>query len=242
MKTNLFRILIALAIFSSPTLKAQNILDDISMVLITGPGVSWISSDDNTINSQGFRISYKIHAMADYALNERFSLTGGLGLSLAMGGKMKYQKGGDLWSESRLNVTRGDSLPDGVELGYFVNYIDFPIGFRMRTNQFGKFRFFAHMPELSLGIRTRAKGSIEGQGISTSGEQIKNQVGFLNFSWGIGAGTEYYFSEKLTLTGGIRFFQSLTDITDDSGRFRDGTKENSKGVIHNLDLRFGIIF
>ena len=242
MKTNLFLILIALSIFRTQSAQSQTILDDINMVLITGPGISWISSDDNTIETKGFRLSYKIHAMADYALNDRFSITGGVGLSLAMGGKMKYQKGGDLWSESKLSVARGDSLPDGVQLGYFINYIDFPIGFRMRTNQFGKFRFFAHMPELSLGLRTRAKGSIEGQGVSSSGEQIKSQIGFLNFGWGIGAGTEFYYSEKLTLTGGIRFFQSLTDITDDSGRFRDGSKENSKGVIHNLDLRLGIIF
>lgn len=223
-------------------LNAQDQFDLVDVALLTGPSISWMHTDNNTINSKGIKLAYKIHAIADFALNERFSITGGVGLSLGLGGNLVYQTGGNLWSESSLNIPRGDSLPDGVQLGYRVNYIDFPIGFRMKTNQFGKFRFYAQVPELMLGIRTRAKGSIEGEGVNTSGEQIKSQIGFFQLAWALGAGTDYYLSDKITLTGGFRFFQTLADVTDDSGRFRTGNKENSKAYINNIDFRIGLIF
>ena len=112
----------------------------------------------------------------------------------------------------------------------------------MRTNSFGKFRFYAQMPEFSTGIRTKAKGSITGIDVKSNKEQIKKEIQFLNLSWALGLGTEYSVSEKLDLIFGVRFFQSITDITDDSGRYFDNTKENSKGILNSLDLRFGVLF
>jgi len=230
-------------LFTAPfLLSAQDQFDLVDVALLTGPSISWMHTDNNTISSDGIQLSYKIHAIADFALNDRFSITAGAGLSLGMGGHLKYQTGGNLWSESTLNIPRGDSLPDGVRLGYGVNYLDFPVGFRMKTNQFGKFRFYAQIPELILGIRTRAKGTIEGEGVNTSKEQIKSQVGFFQLAWALGAGTDFYISDKLTLTGGFRFFQTLSDVTDDSGRYKTGERENSKGYINNIDFRVGIIF
>ena len=36
--------------------------------------------------------------------------------------------------------------------------------------------------------------------------------------------------------------QSIIDVTDDSGRFLDGKKENSKGTINSMDIRIGVSF
>ncbi|MBK6354315.1 MAG: outer membrane beta-barrel protein [Saprospiraceae bacterium] len=216
--------------------------ENIRVSILNGPTFSWMTTDDNTIETQGARIGYKLHIQGEYLLNDRFSLTGGLGLSLAQGGQLLYNKGGNLWSESKLNIPRGDSLPNGVELGYRVGYVDFPFGFKMRTNEFGRFKFYAHMPEFSLGIRTHSRGSIEGIGVSTTDEQIKSQIPFINISWGLGLGTEYRISDNISLTGGLRFFQSITDVTDDDGRYFDGSKENSKGKFNNIDLRIGVLF
>ncbi|MBK8297322.1 MAG: hypothetical protein IPK91_08625 [Saprospiraceae bacterium] len=49
-------------------------------------------------------------------------------------------------------------------------------------------------------------------------------------------------STDVSLVGGLRFYQSFTDITDDSGRYSDGTREDSKGILSSLDFRFGVIF
>ena len=57
-----------------------------------------------------------------------------------------------------------------------------------------------------------------------------------------GAGVEYKLSDEVALIGGLRFMQSIIDVTDDSGRFLDGKKENSKGTINSMDIRIGVSF
>ena len=216
--------------------------DNLKVSILTGPSFGRIGTDNNKISSKGINLGYKLHIQGEYLLNDRFSITIGLGLSLSQGGSLVFDQGGHLWSESKLSISKPDSLPNGVKLGYNINYLEFPIGFKMRTNSFGKFRFYAQMPEFSTGIRTKAKGSIIGTDVKSSKEQIKKEIQFLNLSWALGLGTEYSVSEKLDLIFGVRFFQSITDITDDSGRYFDNSKENSKGILNSLDLRFGVLF
>ena len=133
-------------------------------------------------------------------------------------------------------------MPAGVVLGYGVNYFDFPFGFKLRTNEFGIFKFYAHLPEFVIGFKTKAKGSIDGAGVSSTKEKINKQVTFLTFGWAVGAGVEYKLSDEVALIGGLRFMQSIIDVTDDSGRFLDGKKENSKGTINSMDIRIGVSF
>ncbi len=211
--------------------------------IITGPNFSWMSADDNQILTEGSKLGYKIHVNGEYGFNERYALTGGLGISLAQGGSLRYVNGGNLWSEASLSSPVYDSLPNGVLLGYSTNYVEIPFGFKIRTNAFGRIKFYFNAPEFSIGFRTRARGAIEGPGIpSTKDENINRQILFLNFSYGIGLGTELEISEDLALIAGGRFFQSITDVTDDSGRFFNGKKENSKGVLSSVDIRIGVLF
>ncbi|MEP7195542.1 MAG: porin family protein [Saprospiraceae bacterium] len=222
---------------------ANSQLDRVNACLILGPNISWIGTDDNTIKTENNRLGFKIQVQGEYLLNERYSLTGGLGLSLIQGGKLKYAQGGNLWSESKLSIPNGDSLSNGVILGYKVNYMEIPIGFKMRTSQYGKYRFYAQLPEFSLGIRLRARGDIlEVNGLNSSNENIKSQILFLTFNWGLGIGTEYQIKDNLNLILGVRYMQSLLDVTDDSGRYFDGSKQNSNDRINNLDFRIGLIF
>lgn len=235
--------LIYFFLFFIPTISFCQ-FENLKVNIINGPNFGWMKANDSKVTTEGTKVGYKLHVEAERKLNDRFSITGGIGLALGQGGKLGYQKGGNLWSEStgKLNISRPDSLPDGVALGYGVNYVDFPIGFKMRTNDFGKFRFYAQLPEFSLGIKTGAKGSIEGSGVNSSKENINSQVTFINFFWGLGAGIEYKISDDIALIGGLRFYQSLIDVTDDSGRYRDNSKENSKGTINSLDVRIGVSF
>ncbi|MEO6189643.1 MAG: outer membrane beta-barrel protein [Saprospiraceae bacterium] len=210
--------------------------------LLVGPSITWMTSDDKFISTESNRFGFKIHVQGEYLFNSRYSFTAGLGLSLLQGGKLGYQKGGNLWSETSLSLPKGDSLPNGVSLSYRVNYLDIPFGFKMRTVQYGKFRFYAHLPEFSIAIRTGAKGDIIGSGVASSDENIKHQILFINFGWGLGIGTEYELKDEFNLLFGVRFFQSLNDVTDNSGTYFDGSKQNSKDKINALDFRIGLVF
>jgi opacity protein-like surface antigen len=219
-------------------------VDKLKVSIMNGPTFGWMTSNDSKILTSGTKLGYKLHVEAEYLLSERYSFTGGIGLSLNQGGKLEYLQGGNLWSESLsdLSIIKGDSMPNGVILGYGINYVDFPVGFKLRTNEFGKFKFYAHLPEFMLGFKTKAKGSIKGAGINTEKENISKQATFLSLGWGIGAGAEYKISDDVSIIAGLRFTQSIIDVTDDDGRYFDGSKENSKGTINSLDLRIGVAF
>ncbi|NOT36994.1 MAG: PorT family protein [Saprospiraceae bacterium] len=215
--------------------------DKIKVSFQTGMGLSWLSSESKEITSELNNINFNLLAQADYNLNEKFAITGGLGLSYRQGGELQFERGGNLWSESKLTIPKGDSLPNGVSLTYRVNYVDLPIGFKVTTHPIGNFKFFVH-PDISMGIRLGAKGDISGSNVSSEKENIKSQILFLTFNWGLNLGTEYMLDENIGLLFGIRFQQSLNDVTDDSGRYFDNTKVDYKDKINNLGVRVGLIF
>ncbi len=210
--------------------------------LITSPTFSWISSNDNSIETESNQLGIKLQLQGEYFLTDKFSLTAGTGLSLLQGGNLSYKQGGNLWSESKLSIPNSDSLPNGVSLGYKIKYWEFPMGFKMTTSSIGSFRYYAQLPEFILGIRLGAKGSISGNGVSTSDESIGSQILFLHVAWALGAGFEYELLSNLNLQVGVRYQQSITDVTDDSGKYFDGTKQNSKDKLNSIELRAGIIF
>ncbi|MDQ3141852.1 MAG: PorT family protein [Bacteroidota bacterium] len=229
-------------IFCFPMFLIGQDLDELKVSVLTGPSICWFSTNDNKIFPDGAKLGYKAHVEGEYMFNSKFSITLGMGLSLGQGGTLRYAQGGHLWSDSELNIPNPDSLPNNVSLSYNINYLDFPIGFKLRTQDFGKFRFYFHAPEFQISLRTKARGKIEGIGVSSEDERINEQINFINISYSLGAGTEYQYSEGLTLIGGLRFVQNITDITDDSGIYFDGSRENSKGILSAVDLRIGVLF
>lgn len=211
--------------------------------VITGPSLSWMSANFNKINGSGVKLAIKAHVQAEYWITERYALTGGIGFSLSQGGSLEYLEGGNFWKSAKLSDISYHSLPDNSVLGYSMNYLEFPFGFKLRTREFGKYRFYIQAPELAISLRTKARGSIEATGLEfTEDEDIRDVISFLSIFYGFGIGTEYTVSPDITLIGGLRFFQSLTDLTDDSGSYNSGVKEDSKGILSSLDFRVGVIF
>ena len=223
-------------------LAASAQFENLKVSFILGPNLSWMGSNDSKVTSDGANLGFKMHVLGEYLLNDRYSFTGGLGLSFLQGGKLSFAQGGNLWSEAELGIPKKVSLSNGVVLGYRVNYAEIPFGFKMRTDPFGKWRFYANVPEFSIGLKSRARGSIDKNINNSTKENISKEIAFLNISWAAGIGTEYSLSDNLAIIAGIRYFQSITDITDDSGRYFDGSKEDSKGTIYNIDFRIGVLF
>ena len=113
--------------------------------------------------------------------------------------------------------------------GYRMNYIDIPFGFKLRTNEFGKFRFYVHAPEFSISLRTRARGSIEAAPLpDTEGEDIRKMVSFFGLFYGNRTGGEMRISEDVSLVGVCAFIKALQTLRDDSGRYTDGKEKIQK--------------
>jgi hypothetical protein len=212
--------------------------------VIIGPSISSISANNNKITGTSSKIAFKAHVQGEYWFNDRYAITAGIGFSLSQGGTMEYLKGGDIWKEVVFSDTFSvyHNLPPNTALTYRINTLEFPFGFKLRTKEFGKFRFYVHAPEFSINLLTKARGDVDAGAKSTVDEDIRPIIHFFSLWYGIGIGAEYRISNDITLTGGLRYFESFTDLTVDSGRYADGTKEESKGIISSLDIRMGIIF
>ncbi|MEM9823145.1 MAG: outer membrane beta-barrel protein, partial [Bacteroidota bacterium] len=138
------------------------------------PNISWLSSDDNTINGNGSNLGLKLGMMGEKYLtdSENYAFTFGIGFAFNQGGTLKHDTGGNFWPKSELSSELFRSLPDGINLKYGIQFVEIPLGFKMRTQEFGYFRYFAE-PGLTLGFGTQARGAVSGvTGFSTENENI----------------------------------------------------------------------
>lgn len=216
---------------------------EIQFSVITGTGISWMHANQNVIRSGTAKINFKLHLQGEYWLSERYGLTAGLGFSLGNGGEMDFLKGGDLLKSAKLSDPVYHDLPANTQISYSLNYLDFPFSLKLRTKEFNRWRFYVQIPEFSLSILTRARASIEAPLLPyTKEEDLRDAFCFLNLFYGVGLGFEKNFAEHFGLTGGFRFYQSINDLTSDSGVYSDGNKENSKGILSSIDFRIGVVF
>lgn len=212
------------------------------------PNITWLTSDDNMINGNGSNLGLKLGMMGEKYLtnSENYAFTFGIGFAFNQGGTLKHDEGGNFWTKSDLSSTVFNSLPDGINLKYGIQYVEIPLGFKMRTQEFGYLRYFAE-PGMTIGIGTQARGSVSGvTGFETENENIKKDINGLNLSWGIGGGVEYGLGESTALIGGLYFQSGFTDVTDDSAQkiplTGEPEAEDSKGTIKSITLRIGIMF
>ncbi len=211
------------------------------------PNLSWLTSDDNKINGNGSNLGLKLGMMGEKYLSEseNYAVTFGIGFAFNQGGTLKHDEGGNFWPKSELSNNLYKELPDGVNLKYGIQFIEIPLGFKMRTQEFGYLRYYAE-PGITFGIGTQARGAVSGvDGFSTENENIKKDINGFNVSWGIGGGVEYGIGENTALIGGIYFQSGFVDVTDDSavkGLIPNQTPEDSRGTIKSITIRLGIMF
>ena len=243
----------------------QNLMfsQDFSFGFQVSPNRTWINSSDNTITPTGGNTGLKLGVVGEYYFDERYALTAGLGFAFNQGGTLKHTTGGNFFSESDLsnpNLNSGEKpLPDGVELTYKIQYVEIPVGLKMRTDELGYFRYFAEIPIFPTAIRTQARGNIEGTDINVEDLDINKDVTILSFSWGLGAGVEYSVSSNTAIVAGLYFQNQLIDFTDnDATTATDliddmGTedpsdddwttrKEDARSKIGSITLRLGVLF
>jgi len=234
--------------FLSTALIGQN---DFRFGIQFSPTITWMNSADNIVNSNGTAFGGpKLGMIVENYFRENYAFTFGLGFAFNQGGVLKHDFGGDLWSNSTLSNPVYHDLPDGVNLRYSLQYVEIPVGLKMKTQEFGYIRYFAEIP-FTIGILTQAQGAIEGTNMDTDKENIRKDVNLFALSWGIGGGIEYSIGPNTALVGGLYFQNYFTDVTKNDGIRRgqgDGAddeptfKADSKGALKGLTIRIGVIF
>ncbi len=228
-------------------LQAQN---DIRFGFQLSPTFNWMNTTTNRINQSGTNLGVKLGMIGEFYFRENYAFSSGIGFAFNSGGTLQHEVGGKYWTKSELSTTL-DTLPQGVKLKYGLQYVEIPIGLKMRTREFGYLRYFAE-PGLVLGFRSQSKGKIEGVGVGDEGKDIniRKEVNAINLSWGISGGIEYTLSESTSLVGGVGIQIGFTDATDDNGTPFDprrnwpdsNPREDSKGKVNAFVIKLGVIF
>lgn len=219
------------------------------------PVFTWLDTDDRFINANGQNLGFRIGTKIDYFFAEKYAFTSGLNIGFNQGGRLLHDYGGDLLRKSDLGAPY-NSLPNGTNIRYHINYIDVPFGLHLLTNEiFRDFRFFFEIPVFNFGFLYNSKGDVSGQGITTlEGENIGKDVIPINISWGLGGGIEYNLrgnsSGDTNLIAGVFYNQGFTDVTKDSG-IKNVPDENgnpipqdedSQALLRGITLMLGIMF
>jgi len=222
----------------------------------TGPAISWLNNNENLITRTGGHLGLKLGTTAEIHFSDSYAMTFGLGLGFHQGGEFQYSIGGNFLPNSTLSdptLNTGDKpLPDGVKIDYRLQYIELPVGLKLRSREMGYNRFFIEAPIITLAILTRGRGDISAEQFLFERENIRKDLRFANIFWGLGAGIERSISLNNSVTAGIYYQNGLIDVTKNKGhRAIDNPEvvppfllqdEKSRATLSNLILRLGIFF
>lgn len=210
------------------------------------PSFSWLAANTSEVNANGTNLGLRLGMLGEYYFQDNYAVTSGIGFAFNTGGTQQRVYGGEYWTRSNLGTSL-DTLNDGVNLKYSLQFLEIPVGMKMKTNEIGHMTYFMQ-PQLVLGIKTQATGYIDDPVLQNENEEklnIRKEVNGLGLSWGIGAGAEYNFAGNSSLLFGIEFQSGFTDVTDDNGTVFDpdgNHKADEKTTQKMLTIRIGVLF
>lgn len=191
------------------------------------PQVTWMSSDNNEITSNGSRIGFNFGLALHNFFTENYAFTTGISLNQT-GGKLRHSDSTFFRTQEEI-----DTLLPGTTITYKLQYISIPIGLTLKTNEIGYMTYFAQLG-FDLQFNLKAVGD-ESNGFED--ERINEEVNLVNLGYHFGIGLEYSLGGKTSLMVGLSFSQSLIDVTKDFGN-----QPEDRVVLNNIALRIGVNF
>ena len=149
-------IIATLMLFATLTASAQ--YKDFYFGLKTGTDLQWVGSSTKTVHNDKVKMGFNVGFVAEYYFVENYALEFGLNLNLL---RNRYE-----YEEERvtlLNIAHPAAvgLPSNIDtLWGEVNrtvrgtYFEIPLMLKMRTNEFGDWRFFGEVG-FSVGVRAK---------------------------------------------------------------------------------------
>ncbi len=237
--------IVAITAFLACTFFMGHSQTDVRFGFQLSPAFSWMSANTNRINGSGTNLGLKLGMVGEFYFQESYAVATGIGFFFNSGGTLLHERAGRFWVNSEL-PSICQELPPQSKLKYNLQYVEIPIGLRMRTREFGYVRYFIE-PRLGLAFNTQANGDITSEGAEECQDvNIMDDVNLFNLFWGINGGIEYSVSESTSLVGGAGLQFGFADVTNDddqvqldSGSLAD---EKSKGVIRAFIIRLGVMF
>ncbi len=162
--------------------------------------------------------------IADLFFSDHYAFTTGVGVN-NMGGKLAY-------ADSTLFVSGSDSLyaVPGQVLKHRMQYIDIPLGLKLKTEELGYTTFFFQLgfnPMFNINAFSTSDDE------TFDKENNRGNTNLFNLGYHLGAGVQYRLGGSTALVGGVRWSSGLTDVTGN-----DEAKITLNAISINLGVQF----
>ncbi len=204
------------------------------------PALTWFSTGTPDIETTRSQFGLQFAAVVEYKLGERVYLSSGMRFNINYGGGLTYARGGTFWPKSDLSDEQFRTVPAGTTIDYNIQYVEVPLGLVYYTGEIGTgtTRAYIESPTLSLILSSRARGEALLQG--TGDQNILDDVRFLNFGLGFGAGIMPDWLGGTDVKLGLSYQTIFTDTLND-GVYEDGSREDSKAKLGVLSFKFVVL-
>jgi hypothetical protein len=218
-------IIILLLSLSPITLIAQQ---RISIGIHADPVISWFSTDIKKVKNDGSRPGFSFGVTFNKYFTPNYSFS--TGVSLVNAGGRLISSDTTVMNFPNFNST---VLP-GNPVVYKIQYLVFPVGLKLQTNQIGYITYFS---DIGLDPKIVVKRRADIPSLGVSDENALNELRMFNLSYHIEGGIEYSVGGSTALVFGLIFDNNFLDITKDNG------KQPADVVSHKmLSFRFGVNF
>jgi len=225
-KSELLKIALTIVlIFTSVVSNAQQI---ISFGIHADPVISWFSTDINSTKTNGARPGFNFGLTFNKYFAPNYSFSTGISI-LNAGGKL-VNSDTIVMDFSNLKTT---VLP-GSTIVYRIQYLAFPVGLKLQTNQIGYLKFFS---DLGLVPKVVINRKVDIPSANISKQNASNELRMFNMSYHITGGIEYSLGGSTALLFGIDFDNNFLDITKDINK-----QPKNKVSQKILSFRFGVNF
>jgi len=197
---------------------------DLRFTVFVDPEFTWMKSDLNSIDNDGTKFGVNIGLNVDKFFAKNYAIMTGISIDNT-GGNLTFN------FPKTLQTGSGDEdLSSGSTIHYKLQYIDIPLGLKLKTNEIGYWTFFTHLG-LKGGINIKATGEVDDYELQN--ENISDEIRLFNLGYFIGAGAEYSIGGNAAVVAAITYNNGFIDITDGG---------DSKVTLSNVAIRIGILF
>jgi len=223
-----FALLLLFCLFITLNINAQQ---KISIGLHFDPLISWFGTDIGEVNNDGARPGINFGLSFNKSFTPNYSFSTGVNL-VSAAGRLTHSD-----TTRLVPHDSGDNLitvPPDESVLYKIQYVEVPIGLKLKTNEIGYITFFA---DVGVDPKILVAGKMDIPVLDIEGEKAMEELKMFNLSYHIIAGIEYGLGGNTSAVLGLGFHNNFLDVTKDNG-----IQPEDKVTHKMVSIRLGINF
>jgi len=188
------------------------------------PQITWLTSDTKKITSNGAAFGYNFGLNFDNYFAKNYAITSGISLNTYKGG-LNYQ-------DSLSLTTKDDTynFNNQNSIDYEFQYVNIPLGIKLKTNQIGYFTYYANVGFNSyINLNSKVSEST----LNIEKETLEGEIRFFNLDYFFGLGLQYSLGSAAAINFGVNYAQGFVDIF---------IAENNTAYTRNVNFTIGMVF